>query len=200
MRMADGFEHFQPAGFNDGDGLRAFDGRESFQKIFNGFAPFQRVNQILQGDTRADKYGRAAHDFGVGVDDAFQISYCQLWLKYACRRICHAPTPTWRVRQPFCDGTSVDRKQVLHIRIFPLPSPARIRRHGQKLPKAITEEAARLNKIKCPPKGTRRRQTSAVAWLWRDKLAAQAKSAARQSRNQRSIGHKRSQRSQRKTT
>jgi hypothetical protein len=81
MRMADGFEHFQPAGFNDGDGLRAFDGRESFQKIFNGFAAFQGVNQILQGDTRADKDGRAAHDFGVGVDDAFQIFYCHTVVK-----------------------------------------------------------------------------------------------------------------------
>ena len=26
MRMADGFEHFQLTGFNDGDGLRAGDG------------------------------------------------------------------------------------------------------------------------------------------------------------------------------
>jgi cephalosporin-C deacetylase-like acetyl esterase len=30
----------------------------------------------LQGDTRADKNGRAAHDFRVGVDDAFQIFHC----------------------------------------------------------------------------------------------------------------------------
>ena len=57
MRMADGFEHFQLAGFNDGDGLRAGDGRKAFQG----------VNQILQGDTRA------AHDFGIGVNDALQI-------------------------------------------------------------------------------------------------------------------------------
>ena len=76
MRMADGLEDFQLAGFNDGDGLQAFDGGKSFQKIFNGFAAFQGVNQILQGDARADKNGRAAHDFGVGVNDAFQIFQC----------------------------------------------------------------------------------------------------------------------------
>src|SRR6266851_658892 len=75
-RLADGFEHFQLTGFNDGDGLRALDRRESFQKSFNGFAAFQGVNQILQRDTRADKNGRAAHDFGIGVDDAFQIFRC----------------------------------------------------------------------------------------------------------------------------
>jgi hypothetical protein len=76
MRMADGFEHFQLAGFNDGDGLRAFDGREAFQEIFNGFAALKGINQILQGDTRADENGRAAHDFGIGVNDAFQIFDC----------------------------------------------------------------------------------------------------------------------------
>ena len=31
MRMADGFEHFQLPGFNDGDGLRADDGREALE-------------------------------------------------------------------------------------------------------------------------------------------------------------------------
>jgi hypothetical protein len=40
------------------------------------FAAFKGVNQILQGDTRADKNGRAAHDFGIGVKDAFQIFHC----------------------------------------------------------------------------------------------------------------------------
>jgi len=76
MRMADGFEHFQLTGFNDGDGLRAGDGRKTFQEIFNGFAAFKGVNQILQGDTRAGKNGRAAHDFGIRVNDAFQIFDC----------------------------------------------------------------------------------------------------------------------------
>src|ERR1035438_3774710 len=64
------------AGFNDSDGLRAFDRREAFQKIFNGFAAFQSVNQILQRNPRAEKNGRAAHDFGIGVNDAFQIFRC----------------------------------------------------------------------------------------------------------------------------
>ena len=73
MHIADGFEHFQLAGFNDGDGLRAGDGRKAVQKIFNGFAVFEGVNQILQEDTRADKDGRAAHGFGIGMHDAFQI-------------------------------------------------------------------------------------------------------------------------------
>ena len=59
--LADGFEHFQLAGFNDRDGLRAFDRRESFQEIFNRFAAFQGVNQILQGNTRtaSGKFPRA---------------------------------------------------------------------------------------------------------------------------------------------
>jgi len=74
--MADGFEHFQLAGFNDGDGLRAGNGREAFQEIFDGFAAFKGVNQILQRDTRADKDGSAAHDFGIGVNDAFQVFHC----------------------------------------------------------------------------------------------------------------------------
>jgi hypothetical protein len=47
MRMADGFEHFQLTGFNDGDGLRASDGRKTFQEIFNGFAAFQGVRLVL---------------------------------------------------------------------------------------------------------------------------------------------------------
>ena len=76
MRMADGFEHFHLTGFNDGDGLGAGDGREAFQEIFDGFAPFQGINQILQGDTRADKHGRTAHNFGIGVNDAGQIFIC----------------------------------------------------------------------------------------------------------------------------
>lgn len=76
MRMADGFEHLQLPGFNDGYGLRAFDRRESLQKIFNGFAAFKGVNQILQRNARADKNGCAAHNFGIGVNDAFQIFHC----------------------------------------------------------------------------------------------------------------------------
>jgi len=74
--MADGFEHFHLTGFNDGNGLRAGDGRKAFQEIFNGFTAFKGVNQILQRDTRADKNWRAAHDFGIGVNDAFQIFDC----------------------------------------------------------------------------------------------------------------------------
>ena len=81
MRLADGFEHFQLAGFNDGDGLRAGDGREAFQEIFNGFAAFEGVNQILQGNACADKHGRAAHDFGIGVNEAFQIFACHSMAK-----------------------------------------------------------------------------------------------------------------------
>ena len=30
----------------------------------------------MKGNARADKHGRAAHDFGIGVDDAFQIFDC----------------------------------------------------------------------------------------------------------------------------
>jgi hypothetical protein len=59
MRLAEGFEHFQLARFNDGDGLRTFDRRESDQKIFNGFAAFKGVDQILQRNTGSDKNRRA---------------------------------------------------------------------------------------------------------------------------------------------
>ena len=61
-RMADGFEHFQLTGFNDGDGLRAFDRRESFQKIFNRFAAFQGVNQI-NGPLTVGRAGKSISDF-----------------------------------------------------------------------------------------------------------------------------------------
>ena len=81
MRMTDSFEHFQITGFNDGDGLRAGDGGKAFQKIFNGFAAFQGVHQILQGTARADKNRRAAHDFGIVVNDAFQIFTCHIRVK-----------------------------------------------------------------------------------------------------------------------
>ena len=45
------------------------------------FAAFKGVNQILQRNTRADKNGRAAHDFGIGVNDALQISDCHNMVK-----------------------------------------------------------------------------------------------------------------------
>jgi len=64
------------AGLNDRDGLRAFDRREAFQKIFNGFAAFQGINQVLQGNPGAGKHGRATHDFGVRVNNAFQTFHC----------------------------------------------------------------------------------------------------------------------------
>ena len=75
-RITKGFEHFQLAGFNDRDGLRTGDRRETFQKILNGFAAFKGVNQILQGNSCADKNGRAAHNFVIGMNDAFQIFDC----------------------------------------------------------------------------------------------------------------------------
>jgi len=81
MRMADSFEHFQLTSFNDGYGLRAGDGGKAFQKIFNGFAAFQGVYQILQGNARADKNGRAAHDFGIGVNNTIQIFACHNMFK-----------------------------------------------------------------------------------------------------------------------
>ena len=71
--IADRFEHYQLAGFNDGDGLGVFDVREALQRIINGVAAFECVNQVLQRDAPADKDGGAAHVFGIGADDIFQI-------------------------------------------------------------------------------------------------------------------------------
>ena len=107
MRMADGFEHFQLAGFNNSDGLRAFDRGEAFQEIFNGFATFKSVNQILQGDTRADKNGCAAHDFRIGVNDAFQIFHCHNMVKILPPAKLSPANMYWCVRQPVCDESGV---------------------------------------------------------------------------------------------
>ena len=73
MRMGDGFRHLQLAGFDDGDGLGTFHGGESLQKIVYRFTALKRINQILQGDTRTGEDRRSAHDFGIGMNDAFQI-------------------------------------------------------------------------------------------------------------------------------
>src|ERR1035441_1485682 len=70
----DGLEHVQLAGSNGGDGLGAFDVGEALKRIINGVTAFECVNhQVLQRDAPADKDGGAAHVFGIGADDIFQI-------------------------------------------------------------------------------------------------------------------------------
>lgn len=71
--QSDRFEHGELAGFNDRDGLLAFNGRERIEEIFDGLAAFQIVHEVLERDARADEDRRAAHDLRVGVNNAFQF-------------------------------------------------------------------------------------------------------------------------------
>jgi hypothetical protein len=70
---SDGFENAALAGFDDGNHLLALDAGETFQKIINGLAAFQIIDQILERNARPDKHGRAAHDVRVRVHDTFEV-------------------------------------------------------------------------------------------------------------------------------
>jgi hypothetical protein len=76
MRIADGFEHFLLPASMTVMACEPGDGRKTYQEIINGFTAFEGVNQILQRDSCAVKYRRGTHDFGIGVNDAFQIFDC----------------------------------------------------------------------------------------------------------------------------
>jgi len=56
--------------FEGGDGEFAGDGGKSFQKLFEGFAAFEVVEERLDGDTGSAEDGSSAEDFGVFGDDA----------------------------------------------------------------------------------------------------------------------------------
>lgn len=70
---SDGFQNRALACFDHGNDLFAFDRGEGIQEVFDGFTAFQVINQVLQWNARADKHGRAAHDFRVGVNSAFEF-------------------------------------------------------------------------------------------------------------------------------
>ena len=46
---------------------------KTVEEVFDGFAAFEIVDQVLKRDARANKNGRSTHDLGIGVNDAFQI-------------------------------------------------------------------------------------------------------------------------------
>ena len=73
-------EHGEFAGFDDSDDLLAFDRRERIQEIFDGFAAFEIVHEILERNARADENWCAAHDFRVRMDYAFE--FFQLHARY----------------------------------------------------------------------------------------------------------------------
>ena len=70
---SDRLQHLELSRLDDGDHLLAFYGRETIQEIFNGFAAFEVINQVLERDARADEDRRAAHDFGIGMNHALQV-------------------------------------------------------------------------------------------------------------------------------
>ena len=70
---SDGFENRALVRFNHGDGLFASDREEGVQKVFDGFAALQIINEVLEWNARAQKDGRAAHNLRVGVNDTFEF-------------------------------------------------------------------------------------------------------------------------------
>src|ERR1019366_9225470 len=54
-----------------GQHLRAFHAGETFQKIFNGIAGLEMIEEALHRDARALEDQRAAEDFRVGMVSAF---------------------------------------------------------------------------------------------------------------------------------
>jgi len=98
MRIAGGFEHFQLAGFNDGDDLRAFDRGEAFQEIFNGFASFEASIRFCKGTRVPTKTGVPPMISGSEWTMPFKSFIVITWLKYSRRRNCHLQTWTWCMR------------------------------------------------------------------------------------------------------
>jgi hypothetical protein len=66
-------QHLDLGCFNDGDDLFAFHSRKAVKEVFDGFAAFEVVDEVLKRDASANKNWRPAHDFRIGVNDAFQI-------------------------------------------------------------------------------------------------------------------------------
>jgi hypothetical protein len=55
--------------FKGGDSLFALDGRKRVKEFLDTVAPFQIVDEIPEGNTRSDKYGDAAKDVRIAVND-----------------------------------------------------------------------------------------------------------------------------------
>jgi hypothetical protein len=51
--------------FSGGDGGFAGDGRKGFEKVFEGLAAFEVIEECLEGDTRSAKDVGSAKDIGV---------------------------------------------------------------------------------------------------------------------------------------
>lgn len=73
---SDEFEHFDLGSFDYCDDLVPFHRREAMKEIFDRFTAFQIINQILEGDTRADKHGRPTHDVWDRMHNAFEVFAC----------------------------------------------------------------------------------------------------------------------------
>ena len=69
------FQHLELGRLDDRDDLGAFNRGKPVQKILDGFATFEVINQVLQRNTRADEDRRAAHDFRIGMNHALQICH-----------------------------------------------------------------------------------------------------------------------------
>jgi hypothetical protein len=66
---SDRFQQAEFAGFDHSHDLCARHGREALQEFVDGFAAFERVDEVLQRHSRADEDRRTAHDVGDAMDD-----------------------------------------------------------------------------------------------------------------------------------
>jgi hypothetical protein len=86
--------------FQGGDGGFPGDGREAFEKVFEGFAAFEVVEEGLDGDTRSVKNGDSAKDIGIFGDYAHEgivasVDECGRWAR-AVGRTGRGPKPNRR--------------------------------------------------------------------------------------------------------
>ena len=66
------FQHLQLGRLDGRNDLFALHGRKTVQKILDGFAAFEVVDEVLKWDARAEEHRRAAQNFRIGMDHAFQ--------------------------------------------------------------------------------------------------------------------------------
>ena len=59
--------------FDDGNHLFPLNRGKSIQKIFNRFPAFKVIDEILERNARADENWRAAHNFGIRMNNGFEI-------------------------------------------------------------------------------------------------------------------------------
>jgi len=101
-------QHLELGRLNHRDDLCPLHGRKTIQKILDGLATFQVINQVLKRDACADKDRRASHDFRIGMNHAFEI--------------CRLDAPKIPALQP--DYLYIFKEPDLRARVNDPPSPS----------------------------------------------------------------------------